>query len=161
MGTTLAHFTANDWAILLLVLLLGLFIGLAAGAGGGRWRRAYAAERDARIETERASEARIRAANERIAELERTQPPITARTADAIGAAARGQRDDLTRIRGIGREDETRLNDNGIYGYADIIGLSASDEAALEGRLGVEPGTIAREKWRDQAELLRAERAPS
>jgi predicted flap endonuclease-1-like 5' DNA nuclease len=95
-----------------------------------------------------------RAANERIAELERHAPPIGTDTAAAVGAAARGGRDDLSLIRGVDRGGETRLNDLHIYRYRDLTRLSAEDEAALEGRMGLEPGTIAREEWREQAALL-------
>jgi len=153
MTFTLAHYSTNDWAILLLVLILGILLGLLARGGSGRYRREAEAERAARIESERA-EAHVRAANERIAELERHAPPIGTDTAAAVGAAARGERDDLSLIRGVDRGGETRLNDLHIYRYRDLTRLSAEDEAALEGRMGLEPGTIAREEWREQAALL-------
>ena len=112
------------------------------------------AEHAARIEAEHANDARIRAANERIAELERAAPPVIGATAGSMAAAASGARDDLSLIRGIGRGGETRLNELGIHRYRDITHLSAADEAALEGRMALGPGTIAREQWREQAELL-------
>lgn len=143
-------FTPNQWVILFLVLVLGWLLGLLSRSGGGDWRRQYERERDARV----AEESRIRAANERIAELERHAPPVGASTASGIGAAASGRRDDLSLIRGVGRSGETRLNEFGIMRYRDIAALSPADEAALEGRLGAEPGIIAREQWREQAELL-------
>jgi predicted flap endonuclease-1-like 5' DNA nuclease len=150
----LAHYSANDWAILLLVLLLGIVLGLLAAGGSRRYRRLAEDERAARIDAERAHEARIRAANERIAELERTAPAIGAGTAGAVAAAASGERDDLSLIRGVDRGGETRLNEMGVHRYHDITRLSAEEEAALEGRLGLAPGTIAREEWREQAALL-------
>jgi len=154
MSFALAHYSTNDWAILFLVLVLGFLIGLLSRSGGARWRREYEAERAARIEAEHANEARIRAANERIAELERQAPPVTGATAGAVAAAASGARDDLALIRGVGRSGENRLNDLGIYRYRDIMRLSAEDEAALEGRMGLPPGIIAREEWREQAMML-------
>ena len=45
--------------------------------------------------------------------------------------------------------------DRWLFGYADIVTLSLSDEAALEAKMGLAPGTIAEERWRDQAEMLR------
>ena len=39
-------FTANQWAILALVLVLGWILGLLSRSGGGRGRRAYEEERD-------------------------------------------------------------------------------------------------------------------
>ena len=143
-------FTVNQWAILALVLILGWVFGMLSRSGGGKWRRAYDEERSARL----ASEARIEAANRRILELERHAPPVGAATGASIAAAARGGSDDLTLIRGIDRNEEVRINDAGIFSFKGIATMSTSEEAALEGRLGYEPGRIAREDWRDQATLL-------
>ena len=44
------EFTTNQWAILFLVLVLGWLLGLISRSGGKKWKRAYEAERDARIE---------------------------------------------------------------------------------------------------------------
>lgn len=147
-------FTTNQWAILALVLVLGWILGLLSRGGGGKWRRAYEEERDrhARLRTEH--DARVAAANARIAELERHEPAVGAGTAAAVAGAAAGGRDDLSLIRGIGRADETRLNDAGIHRYRDITGMTAADEAALEARLGYASGRIGSEQWRAQSELL-------
>ena len=149
-------FTTNQWAILALVLILGWLIGLLSRSGSAKWRRRYERERADRIAIEASHDARYRAANERIAELERHAPPVSGATAGSIAAAASGNRDDLSLIHGIGRDGETRLNDAGVHRYRDIEGLSPADEAALEGRLGMEPGHIERQQWREQAALLRA-----
>lgn len=177
------EFTTNQWAIIALVFILGWLLGLFTLAGGRKWRKGYEAERAARIAAEedrdrlaaRVSEldgerdqrialekereghlARATAANSRIAELERDRPAaIDGSIAASVAAAAAGKRDDLARIYGIGRSGEIKLNELGIHRYAEITSLSASDEAALEGRLGVAPGTIADERWREQAEMLR------
>lgn len=154
MTFTLAQYSTNEWAILLLVLILGILLGLLARGGSGRYRREAEEERAARIEIERAYDARIKAANERIAELERHAAPIGAGTAAAVGAAASSERDDLSLIRGVDRGGETRLNDLGVHRYRDITRLSADEETALEGRMGLDVGTIAREEWREQAALL-------
>jgi predicted flap endonuclease-1-like 5' DNA nuclease len=159
MHFTMADFTTNQWAILALIFVAGLLLGMMARSGSGRWRREAAAERTARIEAERTYEARIKAANARIAELEASAPAVGIGTAGAIGAAARGARDDLALIRGIGRGGETRLNEAGYHSYRDVESMSASDEAALEGRLGLDPGTIGREGWREQAAMLRQGKA--
>ena len=63
---------------------------------------------------------------------------------------------DLTRIRGIDSVLNNRLFGLGVTRFADIEKLSAEDEIALEQRLNVPAGFIAREQWRDQAALLRA-----
>jgi len=156
-------FTTNQWAILFLVLLLGWLIGLVSRSGGAKWRRAYEAERDARGEEQREHEEALAAAHARIAELESSRVipgpvadpapvPVTAPTATAETLDL--TRDDLARIQGIGPAGERRLNEEGIYRYADIANLSPADEAALEERLGADPGYIEQERWREQAALL-------
>lgn len=149
-------FTLNQWAVLVLVLVAGWLLGMLSRSGGARWRRAYEEEHARREALEQAQDARLAAANARIAELERTAPPISQSTGASIAAAARGDVDDLTLIRGIDRAEEVRLNDAGIRRFRDITSLSQADEAALEGRLGYEPGLVAHERWREQAELLAA-----
>ncbi|MEN2785841.1 hypothetical protein ACFOKI_10455 [Sphingomonas qilianensis] len=64
-------------------------------------------------------------------------------------------RPDLGRIRGIDAELKTSLFGMGLTRYEDIIDLSPEDEMALEQRLALPPGHIAREAWREQAALLR------
>lgn len=151
-------FTTSQWAILFLVLLLGWLLGLISRAGGKKWRLAYEAERDARIEDRREHAAELEAANAHIVDLERVRPaagvaaPASAPTAATLDL----RKDDLARIRGIGAAGERRLNDEGIYRYADIAGMSPADEAALERRMGAEDGYIEQEQWRDQAALLAA-----
>jgi predicted flap endonuclease-1-like 5' DNA nuclease len=146
-------FTANQWAIVALVLVLGWLLGLMSRSGGAKWRRAYEEEQAARIAAEKHADA----ARERIAELERqiAGHPVGPGTAAAIGAAASGQRDDLALIRGIGRSRETVLNDAGVYNYRQIETLSATDADRLETRMGLPAGSIAREEWREQAAMLR------
>jgi predicted flap endonuclease-1-like 5' DNA nuclease len=146
-------FTPNQWAIVGLVLVLGWLLGLLSRSGGARWRREARAENAARIEAER----RLEAANARIVELERLAHPVAPGTAGAIGAAAAGRRDDLALIRGIGRDREVRLNEAGLHSYHDVAALSEADARALEARLGLSDGTIARERWREQAITLRDE----
>ena len=146
-------FTTNQWAILFLVLLLGWLLGLISRSGGAKWRRAFEAERDARID----DQAALETANARIAELEAARPavvaaaPVVAQTkVDTLDLT----RDDLARIQGIGAAGETRLNAEGIYRYADIISLSPAEESALEERMGADHGYIEQEHWREQAAML-------
>lgn len=148
-------FSTEQWVVLALVLVLGWLLGLLSRTGGARWRAEAQAERDRRVAAERDRDARISAANARIAELERHAPPITAAgTGGAIAAAASGRRDDLTRIRGIDHPREVQLNDAGIHAYRDLARLDAAGAAALEGRLALPVGTVEREGWREQADLL-------
>lgn len=155
----MVEFTTNQWIILGLVLILGWLLGLASRPGGRRWKRAYQEERDGFTAYRAENEARVKASNERIATLEPHAPLIGAGTAGAIGAAARGGRDDLSLIHGINQDLELRLNEFGFHSFRDIARLNRNDEATLEGRLGLEPGRISREDWREQADALAHGRA--
>ena len=59
-------FTTNQWAILALVLVLGWLLGLLSASRGDRLRRDNERDREAR----RAEEARLRAADSRVADAE-------------------------------------------------------------------------------------------
>jgi predicted flap endonuclease-1-like 5' DNA nuclease len=159
-----ANFGTNEWIVLFLVLVLGWLLGLVSRSGGAKWRRAYESERDARIEEQRDHEAALAAANARIVEFEASRARATTLLAPAPVRTTTPEtldlrRDDLSAIRGIGKGGERRLNANGIYRYSDIVGLTPADEAALEEKLGADPGYIEQEKWRAQAALLEAGRA--
>jgi len=158
------EFTTNQWAILFLVLVLGWLLGLVSRSGGRKWKRAYEAERDARAE----EQAELEAARARVAELEAATPVVAAPavatpvTEEPVAAEAPVTttetldltRDDLSRIRGIGAAGQRRLNEEGIYRYSDITGLTPAEEAELEQRLGADEGYIEQEQWREQAALL-------
>ncbi len=153
-------FTIDQWVILFLVLLLGWLLGLVSRSGGAKWRRAYEAERDARAEEQRQHAADLELANERVAELEKARSgPATPAVAAAPVTTPHTldlRKDDLSRIRGIGAAGERRLNGEGIYLYSDLAALTPAEEAALEQRMGADPGYIEQERWRDQAALLAA-----
>jgi len=158
------EFTTNQWAILFLVLVLGWLLGLISRSGGKKWKRAYIAERDARAD----EQAELEVARARIAELEAAPPARVVREPVVAPAPATAittttetldlTRDDLARIRGIGPAGARRLNEEGIYRYSDITGLTPEEEAALERRLGADEGYIEQEQWREQAAMLEAGR---
>jgi len=93
------------------------------------------------------------------AEIVEPAPPApevaTAPVLDKAWLGAAGY-NDLTQIRGIDSTLNNRLFGLGVTRFADVEKLSAEDEIALEQRLSVPAGFIAREQWRDQAALLRA-----
>lgn len=62
-------------------------------------------------------------------------------------------KDDLKRIRGIGPQNEARLNSEGITSFAQIAGLSIKEQGELGERLSF-PGRIEREEWVKQAKVL-------
>lgn len=68
----------------------------------------------------------------------------------------RDDEDDLTQIQGIDPVLRTRLSALGVTRFSDIELLSAEDEMALEQRLQMPVGLIARTRWRHQAALLGA-----
>ncbi|MFZ1816061.1 MAG: hypothetical protein WAU16_16725, partial [Rhizobiaceae bacterium] len=78
--------------------------------------------------------------------------PRAAAKAKAVPAAA-SQKDDLKRIRGIGRQNEGRLNTIGVQTFAQIAGWTKKDQAEIGERLAF-PGRIEREEWVKQAKVL-------
>jgi len=63
------------------------------------------------------------------------------------------QKDDLKRIRGIGPQNEARLNAAGVQAFSQIAGWSAKDQREMGVRLAF-PGRIEREDWVKQAKIL-------
>ncbi len=107
-------FTMNDLALLLIALIIGWILGLMM-SGRGKYKRLWRDEQIAhrtvlqeRDEAIRDRDARIEAANARIAELERHSGPIGPGTAAAVGGAVHG-RDDLSRIKGLSQAHTTAL----------------------------------------------------
>ena len=146
-------FNLNDLALLGITLLIGLFVGLMI-SGRGKYKRLWRDERNAHEQTRQDRDTRIAAANARIAQQDRQHGSFGAGTAAAVGGAVRG-RDDLTCIRTISSSDEIVLNEAGYHRFSQIASLSTEQEATLEARLGLEPGHIAKEQWREQAKLLK------
>ncbi|WHO37110.1 hypothetical protein PMI04_011015 [Sphingobium sp. AP49] len=145
-------FTPNEIALLLVALLLGLVLGLMM-SGRGKYKRLWRDEQSAHHHAIRDRDVRLSAANERIAELERQSAPIGPGTAAAVAGGVHG-RDDLSRINGITQTQEVTLNEAGYHRYSQIAALNAEQEAILEARLGLRPGTITQEDWRAQANNL-------
>lgn len=145
-------FTMNDLALLAIALVIGWIFGLMM-SGRGKFKRLWQEEKIAHRTAIKDRDARLETANKRIAELERHSAPIGAGTATAVGGAVRG-RDYLSRISGISQREEVALNEAGYHRYGQIAALNAEQEATLEARLGLTPGTITRNDWRGQALAL-------
>ena len=152
-------FTTQQWVILFLVFVLGWLLGLLSRSTK-KWRRAYEAERDARVEEQREHAALLETREARIVELERERTVAAAVPAASVAAPLATtsdldlRRDDLSLIRGLGPEGEADLNEEGIYRYRQLIDMSRAEEEELEDRLGADRGYIGQEHWRDQARLL-------
>ena len=146
-------FNLNELALLLIALAAGWILGLMM-SGRGKYRGLWRDEQIAHRTAIKERDARIEAANVRIAELERQAAgPIGAGTATAVAGAVHG-RDDLSRVSGISQSQEIALNEAGYHRYGQIAALNAEQEATLEARLGLKPGTITHEDWRSQALAL-------
>jgi len=145
-------FTPNEIALLLVALLAGLVLGLMM-SGRGKYKRLWREEQSAHHHAIRDRDTRLNAANERIGELERQSAPIAPGTATTVAGGVHG-RDNLSRINGISQTQEIALNEAGYHRYGQIAALNGEQEATLEARLGLKPGTIAHEDWRGQASAL-------
>ena len=80
----------------------------------------------------------------------RPKPEIIPPKETEVASAAK---DDLKRIRGIGPQNETRLNEIGISAFAQIAGWSAKEQREIGERLAF-AGRIEREEWVKQAKTL-------
>jgi len=72
-----------------------------------------------------------------------------------LSAARNGQKDNLTRIKGIGVKIEESLNEIGIYHFDQIAAWDAENIAWADSTLGF-PGRAEREEWVAQAQALDA-----
>jgi NADH-quinone oxidoreductase subunit E len=70
-----------------------------------------------------------------------------------LTAPRNGQKDNLTRIKGIGVKIEQSLNDIGIYHFDQIAAWDAENIAWADSTLGF-PGRAEREQWVAQAKAL-------
>lgn len=155
--------TANEFAILALLLIAGWFFGLASQGGTRKWKEQI---RDAEVENARLKDQLAEKdkqiavlTKERDAALKDAGTPAPAPVADTGAGGWRGWfgwgRDNLARIKGVDEARERQLNERGYKTYREIEGMSPYDEATLEDALGLDGGTIAKQGWRNQARLLR------
>jgi predicted flap endonuclease-1-like 5' DNA nuclease len=166
--------TPTQFAVLALVLVAGWLFGLASHPGGRKWRSRYEAEREAHAAYRREAEARVKTSDDRVAELERRNATLESdvRAAGVAVPAAplaadaprrgnwlgTGEAHDLSRIRGIDGALQKRLAGAGVETFSDVERLSDTEAAALESKLSLPEGTVARDEWREQAAMLAAGR---
>ena len=81
-------FTFDQGVVIALVFVAGWLLGLASHSGGRKWRERYAAERDAHAGARRDADARVAAAEQRSAELEREHARVLAATPAPAPAVA-------------------------------------------------------------------------
>ncbi len=152
--------TATQFTALGLTLIAGWFLGLASRSGGAKWRERYQDEQLAHKRYRDEAEDRIRALQAEVKTLQSQIPVAALASKDNPDPAWRGWfgwgRDNLARIKGIDEAQAKQLNELGITTYREIEKMTPADEAGLERQLGLPPGAIAAQRWRDQAALLSA-----
>ncbi|HPF10110.1 MAG TPA: hypothetical protein PKW08_11645 [Flavobacteriaceae bacterium] len=74
---------------------------------------------------------------------------------DNFGYASQDEKDDLTKINGIGPYIEQRLNEIGIYNYDQISRFTDEDIRVLTELIDFFPGRIERDSWIAQAQSLK------
>ena len=75
---------------------------------------------------------------------------------DTIGTATASEKDDLTKIKGIGPVLQGKLNDAGIFTLKQLSKVTPEIENQIDEAIGYFPGRLSREKVFDQArELLK------
>lgn len=75
-----------------------------------------------------------------------------------IGTASAEEKDDLKKIKGIGKALETKLNSVGIYTYKQIASFTPEVEEQVTEAISFFPGRIERDEWVSQAKALLQEK---
>nr|WP_321455373.1 50S ribosomal protein L21 [uncultured Cohaesibacter sp.] len=74
-----------------------------------------------------------------------------------VAAAPAGDKDDLKKLKGLGKVMEGKLNELGITTYAQIAAFTAEDIEKAEDAIGAK-GRFERDNWIEQAAALAAEK---
>ena len=82
-----------------------------------------------------------------------TAASVISQKPELLSAPRNGEKDNLTRIKGIGLKIEEMLNDIGIYHFDQIASWNAENIAWADSTLGF-PGRAIREQWISQAQAL-------
>lgn len=156
--------TPTQFAVLALMLVIGWLFGFASHPGGKKWKQAYREEQAARTREVAERDAAIRDLEARNAALTKDGAKIAPdrQAAAATPVAPAGKRswfdwgggDDLTRLRGVDADLARLFKGAGVTRFADVANLSDQDELALERRIDLPAGYVARERLREQARLL-------
>lgn len=146
-------------ALCAIAAVAGGLIGYFINQQGGYWRRRFDDERAYYADYRARAEALVATRTPPIGSTDDAPAPlIVDHAAPAapmpMSAPPAAHPRDLTRIKGIDTALAARLHALGVASYEDLATLSAQDEMALELRLGLNAGTIARDQWRMQAQVL-------
>ena len=72
----------------------------------------------------------------------------------ALSGEAAGPADDLQRLKGVGPKFAARLNELGIFRYAQLASLNENELGMLDEKLGPFRGRLARDRVAEQADYL-------
>lgn len=148
-------------AIAVMILLVGIAIGYVGNDRAAVWRRRFEAEREHYADYRARSEARHARLLARPAAAPIPLPSMPdAPPAPPLPIGAPRPPREITHIVGIDSALADRLEALGVTTIRDIATLTIEDELALELRLGLNAGTITRDQWRSQAQLLDSGPAP-
>lgn len=151
-------------AIVAMAMLAGMVLGYRANTRAALWRRRFEAERAFYLDYRQRVEARLARrgsaggappvppAPVAISFPPAPPLPLPIRTLPPV-APAHATRE-IMHIVGIDAPLADRLEALGVTTIHDLATLTQEDELALELRLGLNAGTIARDQWRSQAQLL-------
>tara|TARA_B100000508_G_scaffold141092_1_gene146395 strand:- start:49640 stop:51418 length:1779 start_codon:yes stop_codon:yes gene_type:complete len=73
---------------------------------------------------------------------------------EAIGEASADEKDDLKKINGLGPVMETKLNEIGVFTYAQLAKMTTAEYALLDELTGTMPGRAEKDDWAGQAKEL-------
>ena len=140
---------------LLLALLLGLIIGYFIG------RNSCAQERETSHIVEKGSvgcqESGAHGASAEGGSAAAGELPVEeggeSEAPKFLPAPREGGKDNLTRIKGIGKKIEEKLNELGIFHFDQIAAWTAKEIAWIDQHLAF-PGRVEREEWVEQAKKL-------
>jgi len=91
--------------------------------------------------------------NEEIVKKEKSEEEYKNQLLSEVGTASEDDKDELKRIKGIGKVYEARLNSIGIFKFVQIAKLKDGGIEAIEAITGF-PGRVNREDWVGQAKIL-------
>ena len=80
--------------------------------------------------------------------------PTLKKSLDRIGKSSIQNKDDLLKIKGIGKTVEEKLNNIGIYSYNQITNFNSKDIQDITELTKLFPGRIERDDWIGQAYKL-------
>lgn len=140
-------------ALCVVTLLVGIAIGYVGNDRASVWRRRFDDERRHYADYRARSEARHARQRAQLATTA-TDPPAPPVVPPMPVERGLGTTREVTRIVGIDDALADRLEALGVTTIHDLATLTLEDELALELRLGLNAGTITRDQWRSQAQLL-------